>query len=747
VDEEFREFLDIFREESLERMVNVSRSLEELSAGCDDPALPMEEIDRELHTIKGSSRLLGFEQLGQLVHEIEGLGRRYRDKGDVSLELLVEACDQLTTLVEQAADTGDDPAAPDLLARVVAALAAEGGAPAASKPTPGSASPPEPAPEPPAPVTEVDTWTQAADVESVPADTTSPTTRTRLAPETKTNFAKDSADEAPTPRSRRYALDDEHVRVRASRLQDLDGIVSDLSLTHLRLTSHEAELRRLLSDVDHGGTTPGGVSESLRLILQAYSGDSLAVRRSARTLQRLAVDVRLRPVEALFDHIPREARDVARRLGKLVRVRLFGGDTEIDRVILQRLKSPLSHLIRNAIDHGLEDVPVRVAAGKDAQGTLDVSAGHEGGQVLIRICDDGGGIDPQRIRRLAVERGVIEAGAAEDMTDEEALQLIFVAGFSTRKAASQISGRGVGMDVVRRVVEDMGGDVHVHGVPGEGTEVTIRLPLTQLISRVTFMRSQGQQFALSTESLVESLLLPKELVTTFAEREAVIFDGRSVPLVRLSALLGHRLLPDPPYLSVLVLRHGAELLALCIEELLEERSVVVKPLGWPLDNLQGMSGAVHLPTGEIAFLLHVPDLFAFSRSGRAYALPVDESNRRTILVVDDSIVSRQMVSRYVEALGLDLITAVDGLDAWGILERGVRPDLIVSDVEMPRLTGLGLARRVRSHELLGAVPIIIVSTRGSDADRQAGLEAGADAYLTKSELNEKSFRSLVERLM
>jgi len=716
VDEDFREFLEIFREESLERLVNVSRSLQELSAGTDDPGAPMEEVDRELHTIKGSSRLLGFEGLGKLVHEIESLSRRYRDQGDVSLDTLIEACDCLSGLVEEAASSGEDPDTADLLARVKAASSA--GDPAGAAPAAPVA--PDPAPPP------------------VAAPTPEPTS----APP-----PPEPPPEGTEPRTGRFAPDDEHVRVRTSRLQDLDGIVSDLSLTHLRLNSHESEMRRLLHDVEQGGISPKAVSQSLRFILHAYSSDSLQVRRSARTLQRLAVDVRLRPVEALFDQVPREARDVARRLGKLVRVRLYGGETELDRVILKRLKSPLSHLIRNAIDHGLESPPERIAVGKDAQGTLDVSAGHEGGQVVIRIRDDGGGIDPDRIRALAAQRGVLGEGEGLNLSNEEALQLIFVPGLSTRTTTSEISGRGVGMDAVRQVVEDMGGDVYVSAQLGQGTEITIRLPLTQLISRVTFVRSQGQQFTISTEALVESLLLPAELVTNFADREAIIFDGRSVPLVRLSALLGHRLLPDPARLSVLVLRHGADLLALVIEELLEERSVVVKPLRWPLDALPGMGGAVHLPTGEIAFLLHAPDLFAFSRTGRAHAPAVDQADRRTILVVDDSIVSRQMVSRYVEALGFDLITAVDGLDAWGILERGVHPNLVVSDVEMPRLNGLGLARRIRSHELLGAVPIIIVSTRGSDADRQAGLEAGADAYLTKSELTEKSFRILVERLL
>jgi chemotaxis protein histidine kinase CheA len=537
------------------------------------------------------------------------------------------------------------------------------------------------------------------------------------------------------------------VRVRASRLEALDAVVSDLSLTRLRLGAYEDRLRRLVSSVEDGGAGPDEVVETLRHVLHDYRSDTVQVHRSTQQLQQLAVDVRLRPVEHLFGHVPREARDLARRLGKQVSVRLLGAETEMDRVILDQLKSPLSHLVRNALDHGIEAPDERRAAGKPPEGTLTLRAGQEGALVAIHVEDDGRGIDPRRVKQLAVTRGLIDEARADAMSDEDAIQLVFVPGFSTKQVTSEISGRGVGMDVVKSCVEQLKGDVRVQSRPGEGTRTTIRMPLTLLISRVTFVRSSGQQFAVPTEQVHESVRLPVERVVSFGGQPSIIHAGQTVPLVRLSAVLGHRALPDPPHLRVLIVQHAEHRLALAVEELLEQRPVVVKPLGWPLDRGRFFSGAIHMPSGEVALLLHVPDLFSTGRrAAEERRAPTRAERRKTVLVVDDSVVSRQMVTRVVEGLGFDVLTALDGMDALRLLER-VSPDLVVSDVEMPRLGGLALARRIRQDERHPGLPIVIVSSRGSEADRAAGLEAGADAYLAKADFSEVTFRAIVERLL
>lgn len=792
-DEEFLEFLEIFQEESLERLLNVSRSLEAIVAG-EAADGPLDEVDRELHTIKGSARLLGFSKLGTLVHELEGLAGAYRANPGLGIELLVEATDRLSALVEEAAASGTDLDDPELRGRVAAAVA--GGGDAGSAPEPPAE---EPTPEAPEQEPEEEPEPSGVKVLEPPlADNPFDTARQSRAQGFPRGFdlAVESEDElpewdAPTtsippgsvplgaagsaipggadhetaagkrgealttstgvarPRSetRRTASrgEDEVVRVRGSRLGELNDIVSDLTLAHQRLDTYEARIRTLLNAVEEGTADAGHVSLGLRRIARDIRTDVLGVRSATSGLQQLAVDVRLRPVSHLFDRVPREVRDLARQLGKRVRVRVRGEDTEMDRVILDALKSPLSHLLRNALDHGLETPDVRAVRGKEAEGLLELSAGQEGNRIAIRVQDDGGGVDPARVRQIAVQRGVIDPGQAGQLKDDEAIQLIFAPGFSTKEGVTQISGRGVGMDAVRQVVEELKGDVQVESVLGQGSTVTIRLPLTLLISRVMLTRSGGQRFALPTESIIESIRVPSEDINTFGETLTLLWRGHALPLLHLSGFLGRPVLPDGEFLRVLVVHHGSERLALVVEEILEERSVVVKPIGWPLERLSWVSGAVQDPSGEIALQIHVPELF-FSLRRATPRTAADTSPDRTILVVDDSIVSRQLVGRAVKALGFEPIVAVDGMDAWGLLER-VRPLAILTDVEMPRLDGLGLARRVRAHEDLAGTPLVIVSNRGSIQDREAGLQAGADSYLTKGEFSESALRKTLERLL
>lgn len=780
-DEEFLEFLEIFQEESLERLLNVSRSLEGISAGQDrDPLL--DEVDRELHTIKGSARLLGFSKLGTLVHELEGLAGVFRARPGSGLELLVEATDRLSALVEEASATGADLDDPELRARVAVAVSggdsgSEPDAPdAPSSPTPEEVALLElPLPTPGNPfdtarqsraqgfsrgvsepagddlpqavsATAWDTPTAAIQTRgvtaSVPASGEFDTSLGKRGPEgvTSTSVARPRGDSKRGPRT-----EDEVVRVRGSRLGELNNIVSDLTLAHQRLDTYEARIRTLLNAVEEGTADAGHVALGLRRIARDIRTDVLGVRSATSGLQQLAVDVRLRPVSHLFDRVPREVRDLARQLGKRVRVRVRGEDTEMDRVILDALKSPLSHLLRNALDHGLEEPDLRIVRGKDPEGLLELSAGQEGNRISIRVRDDGGGVDAERIRQIAVRRNVIEASQAVQLRDEEAIQLIFAPGFSTKEGVTQISGRGVGMDAVRRVVEDLKGDVQVESQLGVGSTITIRLPLTLLISRVMLIRSGGQRFALPTESIIESIRVPARDINSFGETLTLLWRGHALPILHLSRFLGRPVLPDGEHLRVLVVHHGAERLALVVEEILEERSVVVKPIGWPLERLDWVSGAVQDPSGEIALQMHVPELF-FSLRRAPVRAETEDGPSRTILVVDDSIVSRQLVGRVVKALGFEPVIAVDGMDAWGLLER-VRPLAILTDVEMPRLDGLGLARRVRAHEGLAGIPLVIVSNRGSSQDREAGLQAGADSYMTKSEFSEANLRKILERLL
>ncbi|MBI3722381.1 response regulator, partial [bacterium] len=434
--------------------------------------------------------------------------------------------------------------------------------------------------------------------------------------------------------------------------------------------------------------------------------------------------------------------ELARRLGKKVRVRIRGAETELDRAILDGVKDPLLHILRNAIDHGIETPAERVSKGKPEEGEVSVEAEQDGGSVLIRVSDDGRGIDPERVRASAVKKRVLTAEAAAKLSPEEAVDLVFLPGFSTKDAVSEVSGRGVGMDIVKSNVESLKGEVRLRSGIGTGTEITLRLPLTALVSRVLFFRAAR---TVGTRDL-----------GNFDGRPTVKHRGRSVPVARIVDLLGidDDVAEDGEAQRLAIVRHNDDVLAISVTSFEGERSVVVKPLGWPLERVRGTAGAVLLGTGDTALLLHVPDLLAFSHE--ALSAPrgpsirakreADPERKRRVLVVDDSVVTRQLERRILEGLGFDVDLAVDGQDALRLLEKE-KPDLIVSDLEMPRLDGFGLIRRIRADARVNEVPIIIVSTRGADEDRRAGLEAGADAYIVKSEFDEATLRSTIERLL
>jgi chemotaxis protein histidine kinase CheA/CheY-like chemotaxis protein len=831
-----QELLEIFREEGQERLGRVARAVEGLADATTDKTSLMDEIDRELHTLKGSARMLGYSALGRLVHETETLARVMR-KGTAAAgarELLVEVADRLTALVLSCAGTGED-AGDEVLEGRIRAASGSSGSTAKPKPRAGTtllggtvaaAPPPEVPPPAVTPAPPVPTAAPTAAVEPPPpgfepllppktglwrlprkeqktgeapppkSDPDEATTTWKVSPRTdgpapitrkvaKEIVARVETGKAlplPPPRpappptaptEKEAALpagnvtgsgvraepapeEIDLVRVRASKLGQLDGFVSELSLARLRLDAFEESLRALASDLDARATDPAGAANLVRRMGRRFREDRVHLSRVSKGLERLAIDVRLRPVARVFDPLPREARELARRLGKKARVRIRGAETELDRAILDGVRDPLLHILRNTIDHGIEPPAERIALGKSEEGQLDVEASQDGGSVLIRVRDDGRGIDPEKVRAAAVKKRVVSEEQAARLSSDEAVNLIFVPGFSTKDTVNEISGRGVGMDIVKKNVELLKGEVRIRSVVGQGTEITLRLPLTALVSRVLFFRIGSTLMGIPTSAVMATAIVGASEVGHFNGRPTIKHRGRSVPVAWLADLLGldggsetergtaHRLA---------IVHHNDDVLALVVTVFEGERSVVVKPLGWPLEHIRGTAGAVHLGTGDTALLLHVPDLLAFSHESVGNPQATMPKNvappprlTRKVLIVDDSVITRQLERRILEGLGFEVELAVDGQDALRILERTV-PDLIITDVEMPRLDGLGLARRIRKEPRTREIPIVIVSTRGGDADKQAGLEAGADGYIVKSAFDEKTLRDIIDRFL
>jgi len=513
-----------------------------------------------------------------------------------------------------------------------------------------------------------------------------------------------------------------------------------------------AELEQLINRCDN---TSVSVLTELERLSQHLNEDVMRVGTTTRMIEEDVLSIRMHPVSTLFNTFPRAVRDMARELGKPVDLIVEGGDTELDRKILEAIRDPLLHLVRNAVYHGIESPEERERMEKEPKAVVRLSAWQQGDQVFIQVADDGRGIDPSKIREAAVSKGLIDQSTAETLTRDDCLRLIFEPGFSTAATISDISGRGVGMDVVKVRVEEMHGEVRVESTVGAGTAVILALPLTLAISRVILIKAQDRTFAIPTASIETTVKVTSKEIKSVEGKEAIIVRNATVPIFPLSEILGM----DPSSgrdadsaLHVLVISHSQQRVGFVVDELIGEQEIVVRPLGAPLKKVKNVAGAATLGSGEVVVVLHVPDIVAAARGAvikptsrvRSKAQPA--SRRKTVLVVEDSLTARELEKSMFQAMGYEVQTAIDGVEG---LERLAEEtvDLIVSDIQMPRMDGFAMIRHVKSDDRYRNIPVIIVTTRSDEADRRRGLELGADAYLTKSSLSRTDLLECTRRLI
>lgn len=488
--------------------------------------------------------------------------------------------------------------------------------------------------------------------------------------------------------------------------------------------------------------------ESTRLLSET-TRNAREARRIAEDMSRGVRELRMRPFADALTDLPRLARDVAAAAGKIVRFESSGTTLQADRVVLAQLREALMHLVRNAVDHGLEKPEVRRAAGKPEEGTIRVDARLVGDRIVVTLGDDGAGLDVASVRRRLAARGEV---VPDD--DRAVVRRLFMGGISTRTEATAISGRGVGLDVVRAVADRVRGSVDVTWTPGRGTTFTIEAPLTLATARAVLARV-GQAHVAIPAAFVERLMrvAPDDL-RTVEGRLAVQTADEPAVIASLAAVLGPPLVdraPDGP-LSFAVVRVGALRVALRVDALIEEIEVVVRPIrAHGQVPVPHVSGAAMLASGTIALVLNVTSAVA-----AALGLPFGSANlptrdaaatvRRRVLVVDDSITTRTLEASVIEAAGYDVITAVDGADALRLLqERGA--DLVVSDVEMPRMDGIHLCEAIRALTRFRETPVILVTALETPEHRARGLEAGADAYLGKSTFDQDALLTTIRDLL
>jgi len=480
-----------------------------------------------------------------------------------------------------------------------------------------------------------------------------------------------------------------------------------------------------------------------------------SLRAHTRTLDTLALrlqddirSVRMLPLGDAFAGLPRVVRDLGRQLNKRVTLELRGGDNEMDRDLLEAIKDPLIHLLRNAVAHGVESPAERRAAGKPEISRLIIAAQGYAGGLQLEVRDDGAGVDLGKVRARAAEHDLLED--AMGLSDAEALDLIFLPGLSTADVVDKVSGRGVGLDAVREVVERCGGRIAVESKQGQGTTFQLRLPINLATMRMLLVRVGQDQFAVPINSVLRILRVASEQVRQVDAGFAIEMQGRAVPVARLDHVLGLDSTAGATCRHGLVLASGPDKVALLVDAIVGEQELVMKGLGDHLCRVDKIAGAAVLATGRIVPLLNVSDIvrhFGVHKAGQLF--PEDSSvtaRKRRILIVDDSITTRTLERSILEAVGYLVDVATDGEDALNKLSVETF-DLMLSDVQMPRMDGIALVSRVKQSERLRNMPVVLVSSLDSDDDRRRGLEAGADAYLGKGDFRQELLLMTLDRLL
>jgi two-component system, chemotaxis family, sensor histidine kinase and response regulator WspE len=593
---------------------------------------------------------------------------------------------------------------------------------------------------------------------------------------------------APPP-PRRRATDDladasERVlRVTAENLDRLLGLAGESlvesrwvkpfaeSLLRLKRLQHESSkaldrLREGLSTQALDETTQAAFADAQRLALgcQHVLASRLVElemfdRRSISLSNRLydeALACRMRPFADGVQGFPRMMRDLAQSLGKRVELSIIGESTPVDRDILVKLDAPLGHLLRNAIDHGLESPDERLAAGKPVEGIVRLEARHSAGALYVSITDDGRGVDADMLRRTIVERNLIDAAGAAALSEAELLQFLFLPGFSMKGAVTDISGRGVGLDVVQDMVKQVRGTVRVSSHPGQGTRFQLQLPVTLSVVRTLITEVGGEPYAFPLAHIIRTLKVSKEQIELLEGREHINFDGRKIGLISADQVLetgnagatGHEL-------SVIIMGDPGHTYGLVVDRFLAERELVVRPLDPQLGKIRDVAAGALMPDGSPVLIVDAEDLMRsmdkLTSGGQLSRVHHDGAageakKRKRVLVVDDSFTVREVERKLLTNRGYDVELAVDGMDGWNAVRTG-HFDLVVTDVDMPRMDGFELVGLINKDSNLRSVPVMVVSYKDRDEDRQRGLEAGAAYYLTKGSFHDETLLQAVVDLI
>ncbi len=725
----------LFKAESEEHLSRLDDGLLRLEKTPADAAL-LEEVFRESHSLKGAARMLGLTQIEAVAHGLESILNAAR-KGEAPLT--PEVIEHMNAALG------------DLRRQVQAALADETPPPAAA------------------------TSAVQASPSPVIAESFADTQRTPSIVPPSSAPAPSERPATPAVVGKPFRI--ETVRVETRKLDELLTQVGELSVIQGR-AQHRLALTEALVEqwavLDRGRRKRAGLSALhvadseaaarfgalLNGVRDALFDDNARLESTVNLLEDQVRSIRLLPLSTVFSLFTRTVRDLAREQGKEAELVLEGGDITVDKRILEEMKDPLMHLIRNAIDHGIEPPTERERLGKPRCGTVRLSAVRENSSVLLAVHDDGRGLDSASIRQEAKKRGLHDESSLADMTTAQLQQLIFSPGFTTSNFVTELSGRGVGLDVVRVNVERMKGSIHLDSAAGHGLTIQLRLPLSLATTRLLLANECGRLYGLPVEFVLTSRRVREEDLFTLEGRPTFMLAGQPVIAVRLASLLE---LPEEGRSTAagkasacIVLQVGDERLGLLTDDLIAEEEVVPKPLGPPLRRVRNVSALAMLGSGEICAVLNPADLLRTSRMRNAefrmsedvipHSAISNPHSSPAILLVEDSALIRAMEKRILGDGGYEVVTAVDGVDALNVIGSRVFA-AVVSDIMMPNMDGLTLTARIRAEPRYKELPVILVTTLASDEDKRRGLDAGANAYIPKPSFDQRVLLDTLKRMI
>ncbi|SDA75352.1 two-component system, chemotaxis family, sensor histidine kinase and response regulator WspE [Pseudomonas sp. NFACC15-1] len=707
----------------------------------------LESCMRAAHSLKGAARIVGVDAGVSVAHVMEdclvGAQERRLMLGAEHIDALLQGTDLLTRI----ATPGNNVGAQDIDAYVALM---------------GRLLDPNAAPMPALVPTSIE----------VPVD---PVSVELLVPEP---FAAPE----PAPKNKRVTEGGERVlRVTAERLNSLLDLSSKSLVETQRLKPWLATMQRLkrqqgtglraLEELnmhlkDHAlslqaqealGDARRLLAETQQLLAQKTAElDEFAWQASqrAQVLYDTALACRMRPFADVLTGQVRMVRDLGRSLGKQVRLEIEGEKTQVDRDVLEKLEAPLTHLLRNAVDHGIEAPEQRILAGKPAEGLIRLRASHQAGLLVLELVDDGAGVDLERVRRSIVERGLSPEQTAASLSEEELLTFLFLPGFSLRDKVTEVSGRGVGLDAVQHMVRQLRGAVVLEQTAGEGSRFHLEVPLTLSVVRSLVVEVGNEAYAFPLAHIERMCDLAPEDIVQVEGRQHFWHEGRHIGLVAASQLLDRPSTQNGGQtLKVVVIRERETIYGVAVERFIGERTLVVLPLDERLGKVQDISAGALLDDGSVVLIIDVEDLLRSveklldtGRLERIARQNQAQAPRKRILVVDDSLTVRELQRKLLLNRGYDVAVAVDGMDGWNAL-RSEDFDLLITDIDMPRMDGIELVSLLRRDNRLQSLPVMVVSYKDREEDRRRGLDAGADYYLAKASFHDDALLDAVVELI